>query len=538
MSDFALLETAVAHHSEGRLRDAEALYAKYLDDHPDHPDALHLRGVALFQLNEAENAEPLLRKAIAINSNEADYHSNLGLVLQDTGRLNEALEAFRIAVALQPDFREALISLARLELKLKLSADAASTFRRIVGIDETDTSLLRDFVAALIENNELPEAEQLCNQALAIDPANVDSLVSLGHLQQAMNLPDVAATTYLAALKIDPFNVRATNNIGTICMNRNEPQNALDWFLNAVRLDGEFVEAMFNAGVAYQELGNVDSAANYFNAALSKKKDLPRAYRYLSEIYRVSGRSELQQRTLKAWLEVSPDSATAKHLLAASQGDSGVLRASDDFIREEFDDFADSFDERLKKLDYATPAKLIDLLGRQEIAARGLDRALDAGCGTGLCGNGIRRFAKTIVGVDLSGKMLEQASQLEVYSELIEDELDAYMRSRPLAFDLVVSADTLVYFGALESVLEAAAITMNPSGILAFSVELSKNSDADDYRLQNSGRYCHSRAYVVSCLSDAGFEVLVEDATAIRIEANKPVTGLLVVARLLTGDSG
>ncbi len=538
MSDFSLLANAVACHSDGRLRDAEALYDQFLDDHPDNPDALHLRGVALFQLNEAECAEPLLRKAIAINASEADFHSNLGLVLQDTGRPNEALESFRAAVALQPDFRAALIGLARVELKLKMFAAAASTFRKVIGKNETDPRLIRDFVAALIENNEFPEAEQLCSQALANEPANVDSLVSFGHLQQAMKMPDEAAQTYLAVLKIDPNNVRATNNIGTICMGRDEPQNALDWFLNAVRLDGEFVEAMFNAGVAYQNLGNADAAANYFNAAITKKKDLPRAYRYLSEIYRVAGRSELHQRTLKAWLEVSPGSAIAKHLLAASQGDSSVLRAPDDFIRDEFDDFADSFDERLEKLDYTTPTKLIDLLGRQEIAARSLDRALDAGCGTGLCAKGIRRLAKTVVGVDLSVRMLEQASQLEVYSELIEAELDAYMRSRPSAFDLVVSADTLVYFGALESVLEAAAITMNPSGILAFSVELSEDAVVGDYRLQNSGRYCHSRDYVVSCLSDAGFEVLAEDATTIRIEANKPVTGLLVVARLLAGDSG
>jgi predicted TPR repeat methyltransferase len=535
MSEVELIESAMACHSEGKLREADALYGEFLEIHPQHPDALHLKGVALFQLGDAAHAEPLIKKAISINSREPDYHSNLGLVLQSLGKHREALDSYRGAVALKPDFREALISLARLELKLNLSASAAATFRKIVGKDETDTNLLREFVAALIENGELPEAERLCRQTLALDPTNVDSIVSLGHLQQVMKLPDEAEKTYRAALQRDPNNVRATNNIGTVLMMREQPEVALEWFLKAVRLDNSFVEAFFNAGIAYKDIGDLDSAENYFNAAIARNNDLPRAYRYLSEIYRARGKRDLQQKTLKAWLDVSPESATAKHLLAASQGESSVLRASDDFVREEFDDFADTFDEKLEKLEYTTPTKLIDLLDRQDIAPNSIDRALDAGCGTGLCGRGIAGFANTIVGVDLSGKMLEQAMRLNVYTELVEHELVAYMCSQPEAFDLVVSADTLPYFGDLESVVVAARRTLSPRGLFAFSVERMQESEKGNYRLQSSGRYCHAARYVESCLLSAGFRVAAAEETPIRLEASKPVLGILYVAKLDEG---
>jgi predicted TPR repeat methyltransferase len=536
MSEFELLEAAVACHTNGNLRDAEALYEEFLNIHAQHPDALHLRGVALFQLNEAVDAEPLLREAISVKPDEPDYHSNLGLVLQKLDKHAEALESFKIAAALQPDYRDALINLARLELKLDLSADAAATFRRIVGKDETDTSLLRDFIAALVNNRELPEAERLCRQALALDPTNVESLVSLGHLQQAMNLPDEAEKSYRTALELDTGCVRASNNLGTIRMNRDEPELALDWFLKAIRLDKGFVEALFNAGVAYQELGDLDSAEDYLNAAISRKRDLPRAYRYLSEIYRIRGKREFQQKTLRKWLDVSPDSAIAKHLLAASQGDASVSRASDAFIREEFDDFADSFNERLEKLEYTTPTKLIDLLGRQELAPNSIARVLDAGCGTGLCGHGIARFATSIVGVDLSTKMLEQASLLGIYTELVENELVEYMSSHPATFDLVVSADTLPYFGDLGSVVAAAKTTLSPKGLFVFSVERMKPEECGEYRLQDSGRYCHAYSYVESCLINAGFQVMAKEETAIRSDASESVIGLLFVARLDEGN--
>jgi len=535
MTELDLLAAGVACHQAGKLRDAEKLYGEFLNLYPGHPDALHLRGVALFQLNEAANAEPLLRQAIAINADEPDYRSNLGLVLQALGKRHEALDAFRTAVALKPDFRDALINLARLELKLNLSADAASTFRHIVGKDETDTDLLREFVAALIENRELAEAERLCHRLLELDAKDVSTLVSLGHVQQVMTSIDEAQATYLAALELDPANVRATNNLGTIMMHRGDPEFAVKWFLKAIQLDKRFVEAYFNAGVAYQETGNLDSAEHYFNAAIGIRKDLPRAYRYLSELYRVRGKSELQQKTLMAWLEVAPESATARHLLAACNGEDSDARVSEEFIREEFDDFADAFNDKLEKLEYKTPAKLIALLDGQDIPPYSISRALDAGCGTGLCGGGIARFAPAIVGVDLSRKMLAQASSLEVYDELVESELVDYMRSNPASFDLVVSADTLPYFGDLKSVVAAASATLSPEGLFAFSVERMEQSDEGEYRLQSCGRYCHAASYVESCLVSAGFRILSAEESQIRLEASKPVIGLLYLAKLEEG---
>jgi predicted TPR repeat methyltransferase len=244
----------------------------------------------------------------------------------------------------------------------------------------------------------------------------------------------------------------------------------------------------------------------------------------------------LQRKTLKAWLEVAPESATAKHLLAACEGKSSGLRASDEFIREEFDDFASTFDERLEKLEYTTPKQLIDLLGRQDKVAGGFDRALDAGCGTGLCGHGMTRFAKSIVGVDLSGKMLEQAAALDIYAELIEGELVEFMFANPMTFDLAVSADTLVYFGDLEPVFDAVKATLLPGGLFAFSVERMQPAGEGGYRLRRSGRYCHAASYVESCLQGAGFRVIAKEESQIRMEASQPVIGLLLVAQLNEGD--
>ena len=75
-------------------------------------------------------------------------------------------------------------------------------------------------------------------------------------------------------------------------------------------------------------------------------------------------------------------------------------------------------------------------------------------------------------------------------------------------FDLIISADTLVYFGALEAVFDAAYRALRPDGLLIFTVEEAGDDQPETgYRINPHGRYSHSRAYVESALTAAGFAV-------------------------------
>ena len=67
--------------------------------------------------------------------------------------------------------------------------------------------------------------------------------------------------------------------------------------------------------------------------------------------------------------------------------------------------------------------------------------------------------------------MLAQAQAKNVYDELVKCELTAYLRDSPGAFDAIVSADTLVYFGPLQDVVAASAGALRPGGRLIFTVE-------------------------------------------------------------------
>src|SRR5207244_1504398 len=129
----------------------------------------------------------------------------------------------------------------------------------------------------------------------------------------------------------------------------------------------------------------------------------------------------------------------ARHMLAACSGERVPARASDQFVQDTFDAFAEDFDEVLTQLAYQAPrlcaeAVAAELLGRKAAAL------LDAGCGTGLCGPLLRPLAERLCGVDLSPAMLSRAHERKVYDALEQAELTGWLHQHPETFDVIVAA--------------------------------------------------------------------------------------------------
>jgi len=154
----------------------------------------------------------------------------------------------------------------------------------------------------------------------------------------------------------------------------------------------------------------------------------------------------------------------------------------------------------------------------------------DLGCGTGLCGPLLKPWARSLVGCDLSAAMLARAAPRQVYDELLKAELVQFLAERPGAFDVLVSADTLIYFGELEPVFAAAQAALRSGGVFVFTLEALADESPTGYRLTQSGRFAHSLAALRARLAAAGFAVEAVVPVSPRHEGGRPVPGWLVTA--------
>jgi predicted TPR repeat methyltransferase len=298
----------------------------------------------------------------------------------------------------------------------------------------------------------------------------------------------------------------------------------------AIRARPDHSDAYTNLGVLLNGQKRTHEAAVCFCKVITFRPKHPEARRQLALAHCMLGEVDEAVRVFEEWLAEEPDSPIARHLLAACSGRDVPARASDAFIEKTFDTFAGSFDAKLATLQYRAPALVAAALAGGEAAASKTLDVLDAGCGTGLCGPLIAPYARRLVGVDLSAGMLAQARARQVYDDLVKRELTTYLLESPGAFDAIVSADTLVYFGPLEAVVAASALALRPGGRLIFTVEeLSGGGPGAGYAISPHGRYSHARQYVERVLLEANLQPEIT-AAELRLEAGEPVPGLVVSA--------
>jgi predicted TPR repeat methyltransferase len=374
------------------------------------------------------------------------------------------------------------------------------------------------------------EALALIERSLMLEPDRADWHSNLGNILKGLGRLDEAAAAYERAIALEPDHANAQSNLGVLLRALGKPEDAEAAYRTAIRLDPNHIDAHTNLGVLLNGQGRTEEAVACFCRVITLRPKHPDARRLLALAHCTVGEVEKAVQIYEEWLAEEPENPVAMHMLAACSGREVPTRASDGFVEYIFDNFAASFDSKLARLSYRAPALVAAMVEASERPAAKSLNVLDAGCGTGLCGPLLAPFARRLTGVDLSAGMLAQARERNVYDELAKSELTAYLNEHSEAFDLIVSADTLVYFGALDDVVVAATRALRPGGSLVFTLEAAEGDRATNtYTLQTHGRYAHSRAYVERLLSADKLKSEINDAE-LRLEAGTPVRGLVIRA--------
>lgn len=421
------------------------------------------------------------------------------------------------------------------------------------------------FAVHLHQANQLESAEKIYRQMLDILPNDPDLLHFFGMLRNQLGFSEEGAEWIRKSLALAPDYIDAENSLGNIYLQSGQADLAEGQFRRVIQLNPEFAAAYANLGVALKEQGRAAEAESFLLKAIEHEPNVAHHYQNLANVYRALGRYRdavamyrkaismhpadalAYQRlirtfhlmhkpdccveVLKQWLSQDPDNPTALHLLAAYTHDNTPSRASDEYVRDTFDRFAASFDNILKTLDYQAPTLVHQAL-QQLGGDTGAWSLLDAGCGTGLCGELVRPLVKKLVGVDLSAKMLVKAQARAVYDELHEAELTAFFLQSEAAFDVITCVDTFCYFGDLAEAVMASSSALRPNGWFVFTVERFEHDASDkDYRLNVQGRYAHSEGYIRRTLQNAGYRIHRIDTAKLRNEFADQVFGLVVIGQ-------
>jgi len=429
------------------------------------------------------------------------------------------------------DAREAFLLAVQLHQQGYLDA-AQELYERLLKLDPRNANALHYLGVLLHARGQSDEAIECMRQSIALYPEVPDWHANLGNVMLHLRRLEDAADAYAVAVGLAPNNAAILNNLGALRRVQQRFPEAEAALLKGLELDPARADVHANLGNLYGDMGLLKQAFKHYCEAVILDPKLYPARTMLGIAYYSLGRFDEAAKVYRDWTVEEPDNPLPRHYLAACTGEAVPDRAEDDYVEATFDAFAESFDGKLEQLAYRAPQFVADAVTRIYGEPGKCIDILDAGCGTGLCGPLVAPYARRLVGVDLSTRMLTKAEPRGVYDELCKAELTAYLEGLRQDYDLVISADTLCYFGRLEAVSKAAHDALRPQGWLVFTVESIVDAEsAADFHLNPHGRYSHNRDYVEATLRAAGFARVDAEFLQLRTEAGLPVHGWLIGAQ-------
>lgn len=215
-------------------------------------EAVTLLAEAAWRTGEARQAEHLVRYGLTTAPRAAALHHLLGNVLQEAGRGEEAVAAFREALAIDPDRTAAVVDLAICLASMGAREEALGLLQRA---------------------SEAPDA-----------PAEVWYNVGVLHEQQGA--VDAAASAYRRALARDPTHASARLNLGVLLLRAGEGERAAAELAVVVRLRPRDDKALAALAVYHAERGEYEQAGACFERALAAnptRADVQAAYQHMRE---------------------------------------------------------------------------------------------------------------------------------------------------------------------------------------------------------------------------------------------------------------
>jgi len=412
--------------------------------------------------------------------------------------------------------------------------EAEILYQKILAVIPEHPDALHFFGVLRHQRGRSEEAIRLIQRSLKAAPEYTDAHNNLGNIYRELDRLSDAECCYRRVIELNPEHAGAYNNLGTVLRAKGAVSDAQAAYQKSITLDPDAFRPYENMGNLLSRQGKVREAVAYYSQAIVLNPNHPGCKRMLGIAFSCMGRIDEAATVFREWTEKEPDNPVARHLLAACSGERVPERASDAYVKQVFDNFAGHFEERLERLEYRAPELITGAVAAAHGEPSGDLVILDAGCGTGLCGPKLRSFAGRLEGVDLSPGMLKRAESTGCYDFLVEAELTEFIGARNSAYDLIVSADTLCYFGDLSNVMSTAAAALRPDGRFIFTVERTPEGGTamtGTYHLNPLGRYSHQENYVSDIVSRAGLKMESIVNAVLRTEMGSPVEGLVVTAK-------
>jgi tetratricopeptide (TPR) repeat protein len=187
--------------------------------------------------------ETLWRDTLAKNPGAWMAYHNLGGVLEQKGRDEDALALYREALRRKPDFADVLNNMGNIFARQGRADDAIHSYTESLRLLPTQAEAHSNLGALLAARGDLAGARRHYDEALRIRPAFPGIHVNLGNLNVLEGRPAEAIPHYQQALVLAPDDAGAHYNLGNALLALGRVDEAVAALSEALRLRPDYAKA-------------------------------------------------------------------------------------------------------------------------------------------------------------------------------------------------------------------------------------------------------------------------------------------------------
>lgn len=323
---------------EQRWSEVRELLAVGVEQRPEDLAMARMYIDALIRMQQWEVAEAQADRILELDPTKALGHYVKGRVLQTRGAFEESIDAFQVALDIEPRATETLTALVRSYVRLE-DIDGARSFlngfieeypdnphgltllgeiqaragdwdeavksnEAALALQEAWLPAYRNLIGIYLRQEDMDAADDIVARGLKIAPENSELQLLRANIRERQGRFDDAIDIYAAVLQKNPgLDIAANNYIALVADHRPDPET-----LARARGYGERFENTTNpifqdtVGWLYYRLGDYQAALPLLEQAVGRAGQLPQLRYHLGMTYYKLDRLELARRELETAL--------------------------------------------------------------------------------------------------------------------------------------------------------------------------------------------------------------------------------------------
>ncbi|MEM9217697.1 MAG: glycosyltransferase 61 family protein [Cyanobacteria bacterium P01_F01_bin.150] len=228
---------------------------------------LYRQGLKAHRVGDWVQAEKFYRRALQLQPDRAVLFYDLGVVLAQQSRLEEAAEQYESAIALNPSYSAALENLGCVYLGQGEPGQAIKQFQRAIALDPKQPSLWNNLGQAFYANRY--HTFQTAPSIKEKHPQKTQQAT----IQKAIE-------AYKQALRLQPDLLITQLNLGVLFQEQEQHEEAITCFQSILEQAPEHIVAHSHCAQGYFRQGNIKAAIYHWQQLATLQSHLLRPYCY------------------------------------------------------------------------------------------------------------------------------------------------------------------------------------------------------------------------------------------------------------------